>query len=79
MSGSKRHIASRNAHVTLHQTGGQRHQEMLQIQHQLQDVKTRIEKAQARNTALSAWVVKWASALPQDAIKEWNRILEEYQ
>lgn len=79
MSGPKTRVASRSAHVTMHQAHGQKFQGLLQMQQQLRVVKERVEQAQARNTALSAWIVKWHASIPVEAIEEWNRILEEYQ
>lgn len=69
---------SRDAHITLHQNRSQRISQTFQIEQQLRAVKAQIENAQARNTALSGWVVKWYKSIPPEAITEWNAILARF-
>lgn len=78
---SHKHTGNRSqiAHITLHQTHGQRVRETLQIQQQLKQVKDQIETIRARNKAVSDWVIKWRESIPQPALVEWNQILERYQ
>lgn len=78
---SHKHTGNRSqtAHITLHQNRSQRIEQALQIQQQLKQVKDQIEMIQARNKALSEWILKWGSTFPTPAMVEWNSILERYQ